>query len=134
MALGRSTRRLRLLTFPTYAIGWRATAKWDEPVSLSFTKSNDGCLLSAPARDAFFEKRGDSLLGIVCQGVHRHHFPCVSIRFGLIEIDLRVVRLLAERDREAARLGDLASQFAGRSFQFGGRHHAIQQPPLGGCR
>jgi hypothetical protein len=54
--------------------------------------------LARPAGRAFFQKRRDPLLRIHRKRVHAHDLLSICIGFQLVEIDLNIVRLLAERD------------------------------------
>ena len=63
-------------------------------------------LASHPARRPLLKKSGHAFLGIRRQGVHAHDFFGVGVCFRLIEIDLRVIGLFAERHHQGAGPGD----------------------------
>src|SRR4051794_39264035 len=60
-------------------------------------------LLPHPARRTLPEKSADPFLGIASHSVHAHHFFRIRVRLRLVEVDLRVVGLLADRDHERTR-------------------------------
>src|SRR6185312_7013410 len=76
---------------------------------------------------AFFEERRDPFLRVGGQSVHAHHLFRVSVGFGLIEVDLRIERLLSETHGEGARRDDLMSQFAGLGFKLSGGYRPIHK-------
>src|SRR5580704_13553749 len=89
-----------------------------------------GTLLAGPARHALLEKSRNALLRILRERIHRHHFLGVGVSLGLIQIDLRIERLLAESHGEAAGVGDMAGELASLRFQFCLRHRAINKTPI----
>ena len=64
-----------------------------------------------------------------------HHLGGVVVRLGLIEIDLRVVALLAESLRERAAARGALEQLPRRRFEISGRDDPVDETPVGcgGC-
>src|SRR5450755_1249529 len=84
----------------------RQTASASSHASVAMAMVTVATLFAGPTRYALFEKRRNAFLCVLRQRVHRHHFFGVSIRFGLIEIDLGIERLLTQADGEATGIGD----------------------------
>src|ERR1019366_6022622 len=63
-------------------------------------------LLAHPARGPLLQEGRDAFLCVQRHRVHGHDLLRVGVRLGLVEVDLRVVGLLADRKRDWAGLGD----------------------------
>src|SRR5579871_2252552 len=133
----RTIRSWRFQVFRICGTGWRNITKSRERAELLFiteppteprpqgsaTASGQSwwrslavavrlALLPGPTRRPLLQERRNPLLGIHSLRVRGHHFFRISVGFRLIQIDLRVIRLLAQSDGKAARLGDLARQLS----------------------
>src|SRR5689334_7523559 len=90
-------------------------------------------LSPGPTSGALAQKRRNSFLSIVCQRVHRHNFLGVGVCFRLVEIDLRVISLLSQRDRKTTSFGNVASELSSLRFELISGNHSIYEPPFGRC-
>src|SRR5438477_403320 len=76
--------------------------------------------------------KGDAILRVRRERVHRHYFLRVSICFRLIEIDLRVESLLANSNHQSAGLRHLLRHAARGGGQLLRRYYLVDQSPCGG--
>jgi hypothetical protein len=88
-------------------------------------------LSAGPTSGAFPEKRGDALLRVGRQRVHAHDLLGVGVGFGLVQVDLRIVGLLAESHGERAGVGNPQREPARGVLQFRSGHCLIDETPLG---
>src|SRR5271157_652503 len=73
----------------------------------------DSFLFACPARLPLFQESGNPFLSVRGQSVHAHYLFGVGISLRLVEIDLGVERLLAERDGQRTGFGHARRQLAG---------------------
>ncbi len=65
------------------------------------------------------QEGGDASLGVRGQGVHGHDLLGIGVGFGLIEINLRVVGLLADRQSDRAGLSNASFRVSSRKDAAG---------------
>src|SRR5271166_4605703 len=97
---------------------WRATwIQKSRPFSQKLARRQKAegrrLLFPCPARLPLLKEGGDSFLRVGGEGVHAHDLLGVGVSLRLVEIDLRVERLLAQRDRERTGFGNALRQLAG---------------------
>src|SRR6266542_429677 len=102
------------------------TSKRYSKVTMSFS-----FLFARPAGRSLPQERGDPLLSVGRHGVHRHDLLGVRVRFRLVEIDLRVEGLFADRHGQRARFRDPRGEFPGLGTQLARRDRVIDEPPIG---
>src|SRR6185369_7497575 len=87
-------------------------------------------LLPTPAGSSLFEKSSHTFLSVFGNGVQAHYLFRVGVSLGLIEIDLGVESLLADRNGEGARLSDPLRQGIGFFAKPFRRRYAVYETPF----
>src|SRR5215472_2916505 len=110
---------------------WRVTLDADRSVSGTGAHDTDvSYLFPRPVWLALLKKRANPFLRVARHRVKAHDFLGVVIGARLVEIDLRIERLLADRDGERTRFHDSQRKLTGFLHQIGIRNDAINQAPL----
>ena len=100
-----------------------ASAGWTEQRRASMRRSPFGL--------AFLQERVHALDGIRQLACRGHDLDGVRVRLGLVEIHLRIKRLLAERLALRAAPGDPFDQIRNGAVELRVGHDPVDQPPLG---
>src|ERR1035441_8778357 len=81
---------------PPYSSPVPLRERFPQRLRVSASKIGFVSLLAAPAGRPLPQKGRYALLRVLCHGVHRHDLLRIGVGFGLVEIDLGVIGVLAQ--------------------------------------
>src|ERR1017187_1365671 len=107
---------------PVRTTATSARCCWSEEVRAPARFScriNPGELSACPAGGAFLEEGRDAFPGVVREGVHGHYLLGIGVGFLLIQIDLRIERLLAQSHHQVTRFGNTLGELRSEERRVG---------------